>query len=175
MKKEDKDAKGLIASTHSKNRMRKYKVVAMGGTFDIIHKGHMALLQRAFDVGEHVIIGVPSDKFVAELGKDIRNDYDTRVANLRKSLQTSFPNRKYDVKQLQEDFGPALYTKEVEALIVSTETEKKGSILNRARAEKGLPPVDIITVELVLAKDGKRISSTRIRKGEIDSEGNLLK
>ena len=160
---------------HAQKHMRKYKLVAMGGTFDIVHKGHIALLQRAFDVGESVIIGVPSDKFVAERGKDIRNDNGTRIANLEKFLQNSFPNRKYDIRQLREDFGPALYTKEVEALVVSKETEKKGAILNKARAEKGLLPVNIVTVDLVLAKDGKRISSTRIRNGEIDSEGNLLK
>jgi len=160
---------------HVQKLVRKYKVVAMGGTFDMIHKGHIVLLQHAFVVGEFVIIGVPSDKFVANLGKNIKNDYNTRVANLTKLLQTSFPNRKYDIRQLNEDFGPALYTKEVQALVVSTETEKKGTILNKARAEKGLPPVDVVTVDLVLAQDGKRISSTRIRNGEIDSEGNLLK
>ncbi len=155
--------------------MREYKLVAMGGTFDIIHKGHIILLQRAFDVGEYVIIGVPNDKFVAECDKDIRNDYDTRIANLEKFLRDYFSNVRYGIRQLKEDFGPALYTKEVEALIVSKETEKKGKILNKARAEKGLRHVNIVTVDLVLAEDGKRISSTRIRNGEIDSEGNLLK
>ena len=144
--------------------MREYKLVAMGGTFDIIHKGHIILLQRAFDVGEY-----------AECDKDIRNDYDARIANLEKFLRDYFSNVKYDIRQLKEDFGPALYTKEVEALIVSKETENKGKILNKARAEKGLRPVNIVTVDLVLAEDGKRISSTRIRNGEIDSEGNLLK
>lgn len=155
--------------------MRKYKLVAMGGTFDIIHKGHTALLQHALDVGESVIIGVPSDKFAVELGKNLRNDYNTRIANLKKLLETSFPNRNYELRQLLEEFGPALYTKDVEALVVSKETENKGVILNKNRVEKGLPPVDIVTVDLVLAKDGKRISSTRIRRGEIDSYGNLLR
>lgn len=141
----------------------------------MIHKGHLALLQRAFDVGDSVIIGVTSDKFASELGKKIRNDYDVRVANLKQVLQSFFPNRNYDIKQLNEDFGPALYTKDVEALVASKETEGKGAILNKQRGERGLPPVDVVTVELVLSKDGKRISSTRIRSGEIDSEGNLLK
>ena len=154
--------------------MRKHKLVATGGTFDIIHKGHLALLQHAFDVGESIIIGVPSDKFATERGKNIRNDYNTRIVNLKKFLETSFPDRNYDIRELYEDFGPALYTEDVEALVVSRETERKGAILNKTRAEKGLAPVDIVTVDLVLAKDGKRISSTRIRNGEIDIEGNLL-
>lgn len=155
--------------------MRKYKLVAMGGTFDMIHRGHITLLQRAFDIGESVIIGVTSDRFAAANGKNIVNDYETRVASLRKVLDNLFPNRKYDIQKLEEDFGPALYTREVEALVASTETANKGNILNKQRAEKGLPSVDIVIVDLVLAKDGKRISSTRIRSGEIDNEGNLLK
>ncbi len=155
--------------------MRKYKLVAMGGTFDVIHKGHLTLLQHAFDIGGSVIIGVTSDKFAADHGKKIQNNYSVRVANLKKLLGTSFPDRKYDIKELNEDFGPALYTEDVQALVVSKETENKGTILNKARAEKNLSPVDIVAVDLVLAKDGKRISSTRIRNGEIDREGNLLK
>jgi len=154
---------------------KKYKLVAMGGTFDIIHKGHLALLQKAFDVGDTVIIGVTSDKLAAEYGKNITNNYDTRVSNLKKLLGKRFKNGKYVIKQLQEDFGPALYTADVEALVASKETEHKGDTLNKLRSQKGLHAVDIVTVDLILASDGKRISSTRIRDGEIDSEGNVIK
>lgn len=154
---------------------RKYKLVAMGGTFDIIHKGHLALLQKAFDVADTVIIGVTNDKLAAEYGKNITNNYDTRVSNLKKLLGTRFKNGKYVIKQLQEDFGPALHTADVEALVVSKETEHKGDTLNKLRSQRGLNAVDIVTVDLILASDGKRISSTRIRNGEIDSEGNVIK
>ena len=153
---------------------KRYKLVAMGGTFDVIHKGHLALLQRAFEVSESVIIGVTSDKFAVERGKKITNDYDTRISNLAKLLNSMSKNGRYEIQQLNEDFGPALYTNNVEALIASKETGHKGALLNKLRAEKGLRPVDVVTVDLVLAKDGKRISSTRIRSGEIDPEGNLL-
>ena len=153
---------------------KRYKLVATGGTFDIIHKGHLALLQRAFEVSESVIIGVTSDKFATEHGKKITNNYGTRISNLTKLLNSMFKNGRYEIKQLNEDFGPALYTNNVEALIASKETGHKGTLLNRLRVEKGLLPVDVITVDLVLAKDGKRISSTRIRSGEIDPEGNLF-
>jgi pantetheine-phosphate adenylyltransferase len=153
---------------------KRYKLVATGGTFDIIHKGHLALLQKAFEVSESVIIGVTSDKFAAELNKKITNNYYTRASNLTKLLNNISKNGRYEIKQLNEDFGPALYTNNVEALIASKETEYKGALLNRLRAEKGLRSVDVVTVDLALAKDGKRISSTRIRSGEIDPEGNLL-
>ncbi len=153
---------------------KKYKLVATGGTFDIIHSGHLALLQKAFAVSESVIIGVTSDKFATERGKRITNSYDTRISKLTELLDKMSMNGRYVIKQLNEDFGPALYTNNVEALVASKETLQKGALLNKLREEKGLRPVDVIAVDLVLAKDGKRISSTRIRSGEIDTEGNLL-
>ena len=61
----------------------------------------------------------------------------------------------------------------MKALIVSEETSNKGVHLNELRAEKNLPPVEIVVVPMVLAKDGKAISSTRIKNSEIDSSGNL--
>jgi len=42
------------------------------------------------------------------------------------------------------------------------------------RFENNLPPVEIIVVPMFLAKDGIRISTTRIKNSEIDSNGNLL-
>ena len=64
--------------------------------------------------------------------------------------------------------------KEVEALIVSDETSNQGKVLNKLRTEKNLPPVQVVTVPMFLAKDGTRISTTRIKNSEIDSDGNLL-
>jgi len=74
---------------------------------------------------------------------------------------------------LDNDFGPAVLEKEVEALIVSEETTGQGQILNKLRHEKHLTPVEIVSVPMVLATDGKRISTSRIKNSEIDAEGNL--
>ena len=41
-------------------------------------------------------------------------------------------------------------------------------------AKLNFPPVEVIVVPMFLAKDGVRISSTRIKNSEIDSDGNLL-
>lgn len=153
---------------------KRYGTVATGGTFDVIHRGHMALLRRSFELGEKVVIGLTGDRLAAELGKKITNDYVRRFANLRKLLDAEFMNNKYEIAELEEDFGPALFTESVEALVTSSETVHKGQVLNKLRAERNLKPVEIVAVELVLAKDGKRISSTRIRNGEIDPEGNLI-
>jgi pantetheine-phosphate adenylyltransferase len=171
--------------------MSEYSLVAMGGTFDIIHKGHLTLLSNAFAVSDKVIIGITSDELATKKGKILVNKYDQRFENLISVISKEFPNSSFQISKLENDFGPAVLEKEVEALIVSDETSTQGNILNQAlivsdetstqgnilnqlRAEKKIPPIQIVIVPMFLAKDGVRISTTRIKNSEIDIDGNLL-
>jgi pantetheine-phosphate adenylyltransferase len=61
----------------------------------------------------------------------------------------------------------------VQALVVSDETGNQGDVLNQLRKEKNLSPVKIVIVPMVLAHDGNRISTTRIKNSEIDIDGNV--
>ena len=153
--------------------MSKFSLVAMGGTFDIVHRGHLTLLSNAFTISDKVIIGLTSDEFAAKKGKIPNNKYDKRLENLTTSISKEFPNASFQISKLDDDFGPAVLEKEVEALVVSDETSDQGNVLNKLRSEKNLPPAQIITVPMFLAKDGTRVSTTRIKNSEIDSEGNL--
>ena len=154
--------------------MSKFSLIAMGGTFDIIHHGHITLLSTAFDISEKVIIGLTSDEFVQKKGKNPIHKYDERLKNLTSIIFKKFPNSYFEISQLNNDFGPAVFEKEVQALVVSDETKNQVNILNKLRTEHNLSPVEIIVVPMTLAKDGKRISTTRIKNSEIDSDGNLL-
>jgi len=154
--------------------MSEYSLVAMGGTFDIIHRGHLTLLSNAFAVSDKVIIGITSDELATKKGKILVNKYDQRFENLTSIISKEFPDSSFQISKLENDFGPAVLEKEVEALIVSDETSPQGNILNQLRAEKKIPPVQIIVVPMFLAKDGIRISTTRIKNSEIDVDGNLL-
>lgn len=154
--------------------MSKFSLIAMGGTFDIIHDGHITLLSTAFDISEKVIIGLTSDEFVQKKGKNPIHKYDERLKNLTSIIFKKFPNSYFQISQLNNDFGPAVFEKEVQALVVSDETKNQGNILNKLRTERNISPVEIIVVPMTLAKDGKRISTTRIKNSEIDSDGNLL-
>ena len=151
----------------------KLPLVATGGTFDEIHIGHLALLARAFNEGNKVIIGVSSDEFAQKRGKKLNHSFEQRVRKLRTVIRKEFGNVMFEVSKLDGDFGPAVSSGNVAALVASTETEGKGKMLNDMRAERGLGPVRIITVDLVRAEDGSPISSTRIRAGEIDGRGRL--
>ena len=148
-------------------------LVAMGGTFDAIHSGHMALLNKAFSISSKVIIGLSSDQLATKKGKNLVNDYSKRLSLLKSVIEKSFPNSAYEISKLENDFGPAVIEGSVKALVVSEETSNKGLLLNELRAERNLPPVKIVVVPMVLAEDGKSISTTRIKNSEIDGSGNL--
>ena len=152
--------------------MKKYTKVCLGGTFDRIHIGHEKLLKIAFEVGEEVIIGLTSDT-KAKRGRvnEKLSSFKNRYTNLVNFLSKQFDNN-FSIVELNDDWGPGALDEDLDAIIVSEETEKVASELNKKRALKGLNPLDIVTVSLILDKKGEKISSTRIRNSEIDREGN---
>ena len=150
-----------------------FNLVALGGTFDIIHAGHIALLEKGFSISKKVIIGLTSDQFAKRKGKTLVHDFQKRVSILESVIREKFPDSEFEIAKLENDFGPAVIEGSVEALVVSDETSSKGELLNKLRLEKNNSPVTIISVPMILAKDGKRISTTRIRNSEIDTQGNI--
>ena len=153
--------------------MKSFDLVAMGGTFDVVHSGHMALLDKAFSISSKVIIGLSSDQLAKKRGKNLTSDYPKRLSLLKSVIEKNFPNSSYKISKLENDFGPAVIEGSVKALVVSEETSGKGIRLNELRAERNLSSVRIVVVPMVLAKDGKSISTTRIKNSEIDGSGNL--
>ncbi|BDH79787.1 MAG TPA: phosphopantetheine adenylyltransferase [Methanothermobacter sp.] len=151
---------------------KKYKLAAVGGTFDKFHKGHQTLLKKAFKVAETVAIGVTSDKFAAQ--KDPIEPCKKRIENLKKYLKKQGYKNFY-IEKLEDPYGPTIDEEKFEAIIVSEETQPRAEQINKIRKEKKLPPLDIITISMVKAEDGRPISSTRIRRGEIDKKGKILK
>ena len=151
-----------------------FKLVAMGGTFDIIHVGHLSLIEQASSISERIIIGLTSDSLAVKNGKNITNNFKQRFENLKKILKEKFPDNLFEIAELNDDFGPAVIEGDVDALVVSEETSKKGDTLNAMRKERNLGPVEIIIVPMKLASDGDRISSSRIRNSEIDTSGKVL-
>ena len=151
-----------------------FNITALGGTFDIIHVGHIELIQKAVSISDKIIIGLTSDAFISKNDKKIINNFEQRSENLEKIIHEKFPDCSFEIAKLDDDFGPAVIQGDVDALVVSEETRKKGDILNALRKERKLDPVEIIIIPMKMASDGNRISSTRIRNSEIDSSGNIL-
>jgi pantetheine-phosphate adenylyltransferase len=156
--------------------MRKFKVVAVGGTFDELHKGHRILLVKAFEVGEHVLIGLCSDRLVESLMKPhITAPYNERLKELKEFLHRMGFLERAEIMPLNDPFGVTLSEGCIEALVVSRETEPMAHRINQERARMGLKPLEIVVIDMVPSENHAPISTTRIRRGEIDREGKLIK
>lgn len=155
---------------------KKFRLVAVGGTFDELHEGHETLLLKAFGVGEKVMVGLCSDKLVESLTKPhITAPYEQRIEELKRFLLEKGLLNKAEIVMLNDPFGVTLYDAKVEALIVSRETEIMAMKINGERKRRGLKPLQIVAIEMVPAENHMPISTTRIRRGEIDRKGHILK
>jgi glycerol-3-phosphate cytidylyltransferase len=54
------------------------KKVITYGTFDLLHVGHINLLQRAKALGDYLIVGLSTDTFNREKGKEAYHSYENR-------------------------------------------------------------------------------------------------
>jgi pantetheine-phosphate adenylyltransferase len=151
-----------------------FDTIATGGTFDILHKGHYTLLLKAFEVGKQVIIGISSDYYASVKKKKIINEYPIRLKNLKRFIEDKFNKSNYSFYELNDFYGPTVLTKDVQAIVTTEGTKENCIKINELRKSKGLPQLEIIIVPLVKDQDGKVISSTRIREGEIDTNGTKL-
>ena len=156
------------------DRLSKFRGVAVGGSFDPFHKGHRELLAKAFNIGEKVFVGIVSDNFSKRLGKDLEDTYDGRVRNIKAFIDENFPESKYHIGALDDYVGPIVITDSVDAIVVTEETEGNIETVGRLRAAKRLRPLSIIRIPYVLDDGGQRISSSRIKRLEIDEGGSVI-
>jgi len=140
---------------------RRFRKVAVGGTFDRLHPGHMELLRTAAEVGERVVIGVTTDDFVEEMGKDGVEPYDVRVDRVREFMRSLGAD--FEIVPIEDRYGTTVDDPELEAIIVSPETEPVALEINEKRREKGLDPLTIVVVPFVLDGNGERYSSSKLR------------
>jgi len=155
---------------------KRFKTVAVGGTFDELHRGHRALLLKAFAVGERVLIGLCSDQLVEGFYKPHETaPYEKRLRELKSFLENEGFLSRAEIMTLNDPFGVTLSGDGVEALVVSLETERVGVKINEERQRRGLAPIEIVVIDMVPSEDCAPISTTRIRAGEIDREGHVLK
>ena len=152
-----------------------FETVAMGGTFDLFHSGHQALIVKAFEVGNHVLIGLCSDAFLKKMRKPHTiAPYAQRLEELKSFLRKNDLLERAEIIPLDDAYGVTLSDTRIDAIVVSKETEPRAREINEKRKSLGMPPLPIVAVKMVLSDDHYPISSTRIWFEEIDREGNLL-
>lgn len=148
-----------------------YQHIACGGTFDLLHKGHQAFLKKAFQISKHVSIGITIDKFCKQLKNTVYQNQVQRKRGTTQFLKENNYHKRAQVIDLADIFGTTLKDKTIQALLVSNETKRGANKINKRRNALGLKKLKIIIFEQILAKDGKKLSSGRIRDGQIDRNG----
>jgi inosine/xanthosine triphosphatase len=130
------------------------------------------LLETALAQGGELAIGLMSDDY-CQRHKSIVLPYERREAALREFLDSR--KARFTIVPLDLKEGIAPDDPELDVLVVSEETEVLGPRINDLRLRRGLRPVSVIVVPIVLAEDYRPISSSRVLAGEMDLEGRLLR
>lgn len=168
----EEEIKGFVESKIKK----RYQKVCLGGTFDIIHYGHLALFLTAIKNGQTIIVGVTSDEFIKQLNKEHPvKPFDERLANIKNVLKDLGWDKGIVFVKLDDPYGPSIIDDSIEAIVVSPYTLHRVLEINTIRSKRSLRMLDTIICPIVLAEDGKPISTTRIRRGEITPDGRVLK
>ena len=90
--------------------------VMVNGTFDVLHPGHVALLNTARSYGDHLVVAIDTDRRVKELKGDkrpINNQNDRRIMlSALKSVDiVEFFDSTEELVKLMERYQPDVYIK----------------------------------------------------------------
>lgn len=151
-----------------------YNHVALGGTFDLLHKGHQAIILAAFKMGRKVTLGLTTDKFNGG-SKNTFEKQNLRKRNLINYLKRNKLDKRVKIIWLNDIYGPTLKDKTIQALMVTRATKKGADLINLKLREKGFQQLKIIQLPQLKDQESKIISSSRIRLGEIDQRGRNYK
>ncbi|MFQ5997887.1 MAG: phosphopantetheine adenylyltransferase [Candidatus Bathyarchaeia archaeon] len=158
------------------SKSREFRKLNVSGTFDILHNGHELLFHNSFELSDIVVIGLTTDKLVKQLSKSHSvTSYETRLTQLEKFFEAKGWLSRAQIQPIDTVYGFAPEMKELEAIVTSQETRKRALDINRMRHSRGLKPLKIIVVAPFLDHEGKPVSVTRIRAGEIDIHGRAHK
>lgn len=90
--------------------------VMVNGTFDIIHRGHLMMLQHAKSLGDHLLVAIDTDRRVKELkgeNRPINNQDDRRymLESLKCVNTVYFFDSKEQLIDIMKEYQPDIYVK----------------------------------------------------------------
>lgn len=92
------------------------KTVMVNGTFDVLHPGHVSLLNTARSYGDWLVVAIDTDRRVKELKgqqRPINNQTDRRImlSNLKAVDIVEFFDSTEELIKLMELYKPDVYVK----------------------------------------------------------------
>ncbi|MCL5435367.1 MAG: pantetheine-phosphate adenylyltransferase [Patescibacteria group bacterium] len=155
--------------------MTKYKLVVCGGTFDLLHKGHKTFLKKVFDSSDKVFLGITSNLYTQSIKKSPQiEDFEIRKQAVEQFLDSINVSERVRITSIDNAYEPYLETStDYQVIAVTPQTRQTALDINLRRKQNDVSQLDILVIPMELAQDGKEISSTRIRNGEINRDGRL--
>lgn len=147
--------------------------VCLGGTFDHLHEGHKHLLRTASKMGQELLIGLTTEGLLkGKKHREQMQSYKQRERGVINYLERTLKLSKveYQIIPLEDPFGPAISDSTLDSMICSSETYRGCLRINQLRVKKGLRPLIVTLIPLLLNKAGSKLSSTDIR-GSIQNKG----
>ena len=144
-------------------------ISVVAGTFNVLHEGHKKLIEKAFEVGDEVIIGLTSDEMISDTKGETIPFY------LRKKELEAFlvrMNKPWEIAEINDIYGPKELVDTADIIVVSDETLKNAEELNRERGSRGVRPLKIVVIPIINAYNNVKISSTGIMNGEYSRNGS---
>lgn len=139
---------------------------AVAGTFNVLHDGHKALIDRALELGDDVFIGITTDE-MASGSRTFLNPYYIRSKAVREYVGSK--GRECNIFEISDMYGPESLMNNIDVLVVSEETFENGKkVVQRFGGKMQLSVVDIVK-----KTDGTKISSTDIVKGLCSKDGDM--
>ena len=142
------------------------KIVSLGGTFDVLHKGHEEYIRMGFAHANYAIIYVLSDDYARGLKKYHVRSYAARVQRLTGFLETMgiAPNQ-YEIREINSlaQLEQELSSEEIGVAIVVPEYLRLFHEINQKRLMRGKPAILVVIKQRTVTQRHKDISSTAIR------------
>lgn len=164
---ECKDPQNLVPFADRPEKESQFNIAATAGTFDHLHAGHKLLLTLAgWVTREKLIIGVTGPELlVNKKFAEALESYDTRKNAACDFVKRLYPQLVLDPVVLTDIYGPTAVDPNIDALVISHETEKGAALINKLRGEKGWRALAIVEVQLV--GGSSKLSSTDLRAREL--------
>ena len=157
------------------NKLFQYNFTCFAGTFDRCHRGHYFLIQTSLLLSKnHCFIGVCCNEMIKHKGSFslLQSNYvrKKKIEEIVKINGNNSNNNNIEIKTIYDPVDMAGTEKNLDCLIVTSETYKGGLYCNEIREKNNIKPVELCTINVIKISlnDNDKISSSILRKEILD-------